>query len=322
MNAVIDSLQKSAQASELDHTNTSPSLFLALSVLEVAVTQCIAYCFGWRWQLAAAFGIGGHWIGFVISLVIESDKFYDITEDIVYFLMMVWAYRSIDGAPSARQTLLFGCALLWCVRLCAFVGYRVIVRGSDWRFDKLIKAKAYNLFGWTSGGTWCWIQGFALWYAADFSGYGTDDLDLPLGVWDVVGALVFALGLTVELVSDLQKYAHNAAHGSGRNPVWISRGLWAWSRHPNYCGEIVLWSGMSIIAVGTRVASLLATVGPADAAVRYSLIVGAIPPLWSMVFFVFTSLMLLEKRADARWGGKKAYEEYKRKTPVLFCCLS
>ena len=79
---------------------------------------------------------------------------------------------------------------------------------------------------------------------------------------------------------------------------------------------------MSIIAVGTRVASLLATVGPADAAVRYSLIVGAIPPLWSMVFFVFTSLMLLEKRADARWGGKKAYEEYKRKTPVLFCCLS
>ena len=52
MNAVIDSLQKSAQASELDHTNTSPSLFLALSVLEVAVTQCIAYCFGWRWQLA------------------------------------------------------------------------------------------------------------------------------------------------------------------------------------------------------------------------------------------------------------------------------
>ena len=40
-------------------------------------------------------------------------------------------------------------------------------------------------------------------------------------------------------------------------------------------------------------------------------------PLWSFVFLLFTSLMLLEKRADARWGGRPAYEAYKARTPVL-----
>jgi hypothetical protein len=60
--------------------------------------------------------------------------------------------------------LLHSCALLiWFLRLFCFVVYRIWVRGSDWRFDKLIQAKAYNLFGWTAGGTWCFVNGFCLW---------------------------------------------------------------------------------------------------------------------------------------------------------------
>jgi len=317
INSAIDAFQRDAQRSELDHTNSSPAFFIFLSLLQVVVTQTIAYYLGWRWQLAAAFGIGGHWIGFLISLAIGSDKYYDITEDVVYFAMMCWAFSTIDGAPSTRQRLLFGCALAWCVRLCAFVGYRVLVRGSDWRFEKLIKAKAYNLFGWTSGGTWCWIQGFALWLAADVASAS----DVPLGPLDVAGALIFAVGITVETVSDLQKYAHNAAHSSGKNPRWIESGLWAWSRHPNYCGEITLWSGLSLIAVGSRLVALTsAAVG--GAVVAKPALLAAVPPLWSCLFFVVTSLMLLEKRADQKWGGERRYESYKQRTPVLFFGLS
>ena len=41
-------------------------------------------------------------------------------------------------------------------------------------------------------------------------------------------------------------------------------------------------------------------------------------PIWSMVFLVFTSLMLLEKKADKKWGRQKAYQNYKQNVPVLF----
>ena len=116
--------------------------------------------------------------------------------------------------------------MLWCVRLCAFVGYRVMVRGSDWRFDKLIKSPIYNLFGWTSGGTWCWANGFCLWYLAD-SPAGVLN---PLDSLDCLGLSLFAVGLAIETVADLQKYNFNEQHLSGENSKWIASGLWGESR--------------------------------------------------------------------------------------------
>ena len=58
-----------------------------------------------------------------------------------YFVSIAWTYSRITD-PSPRQTLAFTCGLLWCVRICAFVGYRILVRGHDFRFDKLAQAKA------------------------------------------------------------------------------------------------------------------------------------------------------------------------------------
>ena len=62
---------------------------------------------------------------------------------------------TIATFPSPRQQLVYACAVIWCVRLLAFLTYRILMRGSDFRFDKLNQASAYQFFGWTSGGTWC-----------------------------------------------------------------------------------------------------------------------------------------------------------------------
>ena len=75
---------------------------------------------------------------------------------------LIAASHAIE-TPSLRQNIIFGLALLWNTRLLAFLGYRIVVRGSDWRFDKLIMSHGYNCFGWTSGGTWCFLNGFCLW---------------------------------------------------------------------------------------------------------------------------------------------------------------
>ena len=69
---------------------------------------------------------------------------------------------------------------------------------------------------------------------------------------------------------------------------------------------MTLWLGLSILSIG----------GQANADLR-TLAQASVTPIWSFVFLLFTSLMLLEKRADAKWGGRPAYEAYKARTPVL-----
>ena len=307
----LDELQKTAQESELDHTNTSPEMFVFFVLAQVVVTQLIAtYAIkSPRFTMMAVFGIGSHWIGFILSMLLKTNKFYDITEDISILAMLWWSYTTIeDGEPSVRQKICYICAGIWCLRLLAFVGYRVIIRGSDFRFDKLnAYGKAYSFFAWTSGGTWCFMNFFALWRLADLS---PDDTSNKLDALDLVGFFLFAFGLGIETVADLQKYAFNARFASGKNNKWISSGLWSYSRHPNYCGEILLCLGLALVSMGgmdqmksmdiTNIAIVLTT------------------PIWSMVFLVFTSLMLLEKKADKKWGRQKAYQNYKQNVPVLF----
>lgn len=302
----LDRLQKDAQASELDFTNTSSGFFIFLSLVQVPVVLLLSYAaspstadayFLNRFSYMALFNIAFHWAGYLVALMIKSVWHFDITEDVGYFISIGLSYQHIATAPSLRQTIAYACGLLWCVRICAFVGYRVLVRGSDWRFDKLNMAKAYQLFGWTSGGTWCWANGFCLWHVADARQAA------PLGLPDYLGLAIFAFGILFELMADIQKYRFNAAHPSGSNKRWIASGLWARSRHPNYFGETTLWLGLSLLCMSGDFTP--SSVG-----------VCLVTPLWSFVFLLFTSLMLLEKRADAKWGRDPQYLKYKAQTPV------
>ena len=143
------------------------------------------------------------------------------------------------------------------------------------------------------------LNGSCLWQLA-----GTSTGAAPLGWLDLAGFLLFWLGLTVEVAADYEKYTFNKAHKPGQNARWIDHGLWSVSRHPNYCGEITVWAGLAVISAAGG--------GARSAAVA------AISPMWSCFFLVFTSLMLLEKRSDAKWGHLEAYRAYRARTPVLF----
>ena len=151
----------------------------------------------------------------------------------------------------------------------------------------------------TSGGTWCWANGFCLWYIAD----ADQSTELFGCASDYVGASLFVFGILFELAADVQKYRFNAAHKAGTNKQWIATGLWARSRHPNYFGENMLWLGVALLCMS----------GQSSA---FAVGVCLVTPLFSFVFLLFTSLMLLEKRADARWGKNPKYLEYKATTPV------
>ena len=147
------------------------------------------------------------------------------------------------------------------------------------------------------------MNGFAIWRAfSPESAASSASVDLL----DLVGFAIFLVGLFIETAADLQKSHFNQHVSSGQQHIWVDTGLWSISRHPNYFGENLVWLGMGLLSVG----------GIAGISVS-SVALAAVSPLWSLFFLVFTSLMLLEKRADTKWGRKLAYEEYKKKTNVL-----
>ena len=109
-------------------------------------------------------------------------------------------------------------------------------------------------------------------------------------------------GFSIEIVADRQKSAFRAdPANAGR---FISSGLWAWSRHPNYFGEIVLWFGIAILAWPALAGWQLATL---------------VSPLFVYVLLTKGSgIPPLETRAEERWGDDPAYRAYVERTPVLW----
>lgn len=321
-NGFLDRLQKDAHRSEMDPTNTHPVYFALLAALQLPVSW-----FASRWldvpllPEVGLLAIGCHLAGFAVSQAIRSCFMFDLTGEVTFTLCMVFSYLSIPEDPSPRQRLCTGLSLLWCFRLGWFLFLRILRRGADWRFDKLITEPAYNGFAWVSQGTWIWLQGMCLWQLNHASQVAAAR---PLCWLDALGVCIWSLGLAIEVVADQQKTAWNANIPSDGQTTWIRTGLWRYSRHPNFFGENLLWLGMAVTTMSGLAASdsgLLAGLEvqiPGGHAVGLQgILLALVSPAWSCFFLVFTSLMLLEKRMDAKFEGNAEYAAFKRRTSVL-----
>ena len=116
-----------------------------------------------------------------------------------------------------------------------------------------------------------------------------------------MGAAVWATGFAIEVVSDNQKSAFRAKpENQGK---FIDVGLWSWSRHPNYFGEITLWVGIALIAL------------PALDGWQYLTLIS---PVFVYVLLTrISGIPLLESRGKKKWGDDPDYQAYKKRTPVL-----
>jgi steroid 5-alpha reductase family enzyme len=110
------------------------------------------------------------------------------------------------------------------------------------------------------------------------------------------------VGFAIEVAADQQKRRFRA--DSSNRDGFIQSGLWAWSRHPNYFGEIALWIGIALIALPVLSGWQLATL---------------ISPVF--VYLLLTRISgvpLLEARANKKWGEDPNFVAYMRSTPALF----
>jgi steroid 5-alpha reductase family enzyme len=242
--------------------------------------------------VAAAFVI--QWLVFVPSYRAQTEKFYDLTGALTYITITVFLVLASPGVD-ARGLLLAAMVVLWAVRLGGYLFRRVLKHGKDDRFDELKPDFARFLNTWTLQGLWVVLTAALAWVAI------TSDKKVGLEGFFWVGLLVWAAGITVETVADVQKTRFKADPANkGR---FINTGLWSKSRHPNYFGEITLWVGVAIMALpvlqGWQWAALVSPVFVALLLIKGS----GVPPL--------------EEKADKAWGGQPDYEAYKKNTPVL-----
>jgi steroid 5-alpha reductase family enzyme len=242
--------------------------------------------------IALAFAI--QWVAFIPATIRQTERFFDLCGSLTYITVTVVALllsSSIDG----RSLLLSGLVTLWAIRLGTYLMRRIRKSGKDERFDAIKPSFVRFLNAWTLQGLWV---SFTL--AAALAAI-TSTIRKPLDSWALAGLIIWLAGFSIEAFADIQKSRFRADPKS--RGQFIRGGLWAWSRHPNYFGEILLWTGVAVITL------------PVLRGWQWMTLIS--PIFVAVLLLRISGVPILEKRADEKWGGQDDYEEYKKRTPVL-----
>ncbi len=236
-----------------------------------------------------------NWLAYLPANAKQTEHFYDLTGSLTYISIISFAVFA-SGSLDIRAFLAALMVLIWAVRLGSFLFKRIRQDGKDDRFDEIKVKPIRFLLAWTIQGLW------AILTAACALAIITSNNSQPIGMIGSLGILIWLIGFLFEAIADAQKRAFKRApENQGR---FITTGLWAWCRHPNYFGEITLWTGMAILAI------------PILQGWQYLTLISPV-----FVFLLLTrvsGIPLLKKKSDARWGAQAAYQEYIENTPALF----
>jgi len=234
------------------------------------------------------------WVAFVPAYVLQTERYFDLTGSLTYIVVTAVAVLLSPGADE-RSALLLMMVVVWATRLGSYLFLRIRRAGRDDRFDAIRPSFIRFLNTWTLQGLWV-----SLTLAAALAAITTTVRE-DVGVVTVAGFVIWVLGIGLEATADAQKSRFRA---DPANRGWfIHTGVWSWSRHPNYFGEIVLWIGVAVVAMPVLHGWQWVTL---------------ISPLFVILLLTRVSgVPLLEKKADERWGGQADYESYKARTPVL-----
>ncbi|OQS03153.1 hypothetical protein THRCLA_04540 [Thraustotheca clavata] len=254
--------------------------------------------------LYAAVAIGINWVvALVHAIPFQTEKLFDFFGAITFSSLAILSaavhLAKESNANDYWRSLVLSClVVVWAFRLGSFLFLRFRNTGKDDRFDEIRTDPVKFLVIWSLQGLWAFITVLPVELI-----HTQAKSQSSIQASDVIGIVIWIVGFGIEVIADRQKTEFKKDKANQNK--YISVGLWYYSRHPNYFGEIMLWIGITVVA-----APQLTTAG--------YIIVSCFSPALVTTLLVFVSgIPILEAKADAKWGSDPHYQYYKKRTSVL-----
>jgi steroid 5-alpha reductase family enzyme len=230
-------------------------------------------------------------IFFLIANSKKTDKFTDLSYGLTFILIAF--IMLIFNRIAYGKVLLFFMIFVWAMRLILYLTERITKIKKDTRFDKIRKSpgKLFSFFFTQGIGAWLILIPTIIYISSE---------QLAFSIITILGFIIWLAGLIIEAKADEQKYKHK----NRTKNKWIATGLWKYSRHPNYFGEILCWVGIYIFVISS--VNLLKA------------LIGLISPILIIVLLLFvTGIPKLELSYNRQYGHNPEYKKYKRTTSLL-----
>ena len=245
------------------------------------------------WNLAAVVILMT--MGWLASLALRNVTVVDSLWGLGFVLIAWISFALADGYPG-RKWIVAMLTSIWGLRLCAYLSWRNWGKGEDPRYGKWRQASGEG-FWFVSLFKVFWLQAVFLWVIAAVVQYPQVHAEPSyLTVWDAVGVLVWVVGFLFETAADGQ-LARFKADPRSKGRV-MDRGLWRYSRHPNYFGECLIWWGLFLVAFSV----------PGGIWTAIS------PIIITLVLLKMTGVPLTERTTMERRPG---YRDYMRRTSTF-----
>ncbi len=246
------------------------------------------------WLVAAAVIAACMAVTFVVSLPLRDNSIVDVTYGLATALATATTFV-LSPTRHPREAVLLTLVGLWGARLATHLVVRKWGRGEDPRYRAWRDAWGRWFLPRTILQVYV-LQGAVILVVLTPVLLTRSAPGGPLGPLDWLGVAAWAVGFSFEAVGDAQLLAFQ--RGPARSGRFITRGLWRYTRHPNYFGEATLWWGVFLVGLGAGHG-----------------VVGVISPVAVTALLLFVSgIPMLERR----WAGDPEFEAYRRRTSAFF----
>ncbi|KAG8639802.1 uncharacterized protein LOC110600289 isoform X2 [Manihot esculenta] len=244
--------------------------------------------------LTAIVTVGYQLLFFIVTALLKFDKVTDFAGSTNFVILAVLTLI-LKGTWHFRQVVLSLLVVLWGLRLGLFLLMRILQWGEDRRFDEMRNNLGRLAIFWIFQAVWVWTVSLPV------TVVNASDRNPSIQAEDIIGWIMWSVGVSVEAAADQQKLTFkNSPENRGK---WCNVGLWKYSRHPNYFGEIFLWWGIFVAST--------ALLKGAEWLVILS------PIFLTLLLFFVSGIPLLEESADKKFGNVASYRAYKRSTSPL-----
>lgn len=231
---------------------------------------------------------------FTIAVNFKTDKVTDLSYGLTFILLSLFLLTG-NAYPHPVQMLTTLLITLWGLRLSGYLFLRILKTKTDKRFDSIREKSLKFAQFWV-------LQTLAIFLIMLPSiVILSSKIKVPFKPLSLLGVLIWSIGFTLETIADQQKFIFKS--NPKNQGKWVGHGLWKYSRHPNYFGEMLCWWGLFLFSLFyTFPSGILTLVGPL---------------FITFLLLKVTGIPTLEKKYDRLHAKNSKYQAYKKRTRLL-----